>query len=353
MNEPASILIADSQDAGREAVARLVRDLGHVPVPAGSMKETLDLARSSDHGMLLLDASMPGMIEVLEQMRADAKLRFVPIVMISDKDDLETVTRCLELGAEGFLYKPPNPLMLRVRVKGCLERKRLHDAEVGYVQQIKSEKAKSDALLRSIFPRTVADRIEAREVVIAECFPESTILIADIIRFSHLTASKSPTDVVHVLNTVFSAFDRIVLEQGLEKIKTIGDAYMVASGAPVPRADHAEAAADLALRMQAEIAGLHTGLREPLSLRIGMDSGAVVGGVLGTTRLAYDLWGSPVKGASQMEAYGVPGGIHVTAATAKLLRGKYLLDERGTFYVRGQGDMTTYLLRAKNRASLV
>ena len=164
---------------------------------------------------------------------------------------------------------------------------------------------------------------------IAESFPESTILFADINRFSHLTASKAPTEVVHLLNAVFSTFDRVVLELGLEKIKTIGDAYMVASGVPVPRPDHAEAAADLALRMQAEIAKLHTGLREPLSLRIGMDSGAVVGGVLGTTRLAYDIWGSPVKGASQMEAYGVPGSIHLTAATAKLLRGNYLLDEPG------------------------
>jgi class 3 adenylate cyclase len=353
MTDHPSILIADANQADRNAVADLIRELGHVPVLAGNLPETIELARSSDCDMLILDVSMPQMIEVLEQMRADPKLRHVPIVMISVRDDLGTITRCLELGAEGFLYKPPNPFMLRVRVKGCLERKRLHDAEVGYLQQIQAEKAKSDALLRSIFPKAVADRLEARESSIAESFPASTILFADVNRFSHLTAAKSPTEVVHLLNAVFSTFDRVVVELGLEKIKTIGDAYMVASGVPVARPNHAEAAADLALLMQAEIAKLHTGLREPLSLRIGMDSGSVVGGVLGTTRLAYDIWGSPVKGASQMEAYGVPGGIHLTAATARLLREKYLLDERGTFYVKGQGDMTTYLLRAKKSAAPV
>jgi class 3 adenylate cyclase/ActR/RegA family two-component response regulator len=347
MDQKASILIADIDPAARAVLAGLITELGHQPFEASDEQQTMSILRSTPCDVLLLDVAMPGLSEILQQIRADRKLRRIPVVMIAPSDDLDSVVRCLDLGAEGFLYKPANPVMLRVRVKGCLEKKRLHDEEWRLLEQLQAEKERSEALLRSIFPAAIADRLRAGEVGIAESFPETTILFADINRFAHLTESKPATEVVRVLNAAFSAFDKLVAESGVEKIKTIGDAYMVAAGVPVPRPDHAQTIADLALRMQSAVVGLNTGLPEPLSLRIGIDSGAVVAGVLGATRLAYDLWGNPVKGASRMEAYGVPGAIHVTAATAALLRSNYLLDERGTFYVKGQGDITTYLLRAK------
>ena len=347
MSQRANILIADADPVAQERVAQLVSDLGHTPVFATDAQQAISQLRGGAADVLLLDISLPQMNDVLQQIHADKHLRRIPVVMIAPSDDLDNVVRCLDLGAEGFLYRPVNPVMLRVRVKGCLEKKRLHDEELELLQQLQAEKERSEALLRSIFPAAIADRLRAGQSNIAESFPNTTILFADIDRFAFLSESKSPTEVVHVLNAAFSAFDKLVAEGGVEKIKTIGDAYMVAAGVPTPRADHAEAIADLALRMQSAVIGLNTGLAEPLSLRIGIDSGAVVAGVLGTSRLAYDLWGTPVKGASRMEACGVSGGIHVTAATASLLHGKYLLDERGTYYVKGQGDITTYLLRAK------
>jgi class 3 adenylate cyclase len=156
--------------------------------------------------------------------------------------------------------------------------------------------------------------------------------------------------VVALLDRFFSAFDALAERHGVEKIKTISDTYMVAGGVPVPRPDHARAVADMALGMQQDVARLGTGIRERLSLRIGIHSGPVVAGVIGTTKFAYDLWGETVNTASQMESYGLAGSIQVSAATYEQLRDDYLFEPRGAFYVAGAGDVETHLLTGKKAA---
>jgi class 3 adenylate cyclase len=181
------------------------------------------------------------------------------------------------------------------------------------------EQERSERLLLNVLPAPIAARLKVGEGVIADAFPEVTVLFADIVDFTRRSRRISPAQVVQVLNELFSAFDQLAQQRGLEKIKTIGDAYMVAGGLPNPRPDHAEAVAEMALALREEVARRSDPSGQPLAVRVGMDTGPVVAGVIGTSKFSYDLWGNTVNTASRMESHGVPGCIQVTARTRKRL----------------------------------
>jgi adenylate cyclase len=345
---PAEILIVDDVFANRDLLSRRVAKEGHVVTLAENGREAMELLRRKPFDLVLLDIQMPEMngYQVLEQVKADETLRHVPIVMISAVSEVDSVARCVQLGADDYLFKPFNPVLLKARVAASLENKRLRDRERQVLGELRAEKEKTESLLHSIFPNSIVDRLKtARSASIADSVAEATILWADIANFGELSAGKGPTEVVGLLNLVFTAFEGLCERHGVEKIKTIGDAFIAAGGIPGPRADHAEAAADLALAMQREVVRLNTGLRDPFSLKIGMDSGPVVAGVIGTTKFAYDVWGPAVDTAAQMEVYGLAGGIQVTANVYRRLKDKYMFESRGAFYVQGEGEVETYLLR--------
>jgi len=204
--------------------------------------------------------------------------------------------------------------------------------------------AQSDDLLLNVLPRSIVQRLKRDPGVIAERFDDVTVLFADVADFTPFAERTSPERVVGVLDAIFSAFDRLTQERGLEKIKTIGDAYMVAGGLPDPRPDHAQAVAELALDMQAELARLSESLGLGLRIRIGIDTGPVVAGVIGRHRLLYDLWGDTVNTASRMESQGVPGRIQVTDATYRRLSERYSFEDRGEIDIKGKGRLRAYLL---------
>jgi class 3 adenylate cyclase len=195
--------------------------------------------------------------------------------------------------------------------------------------------------LLNILPKPVADRLKQSPEVIAERFEAVTVLFADIVGFTTLSAQVSPEELVRLLNDIFSCFDGLADKYGLEKIKTIGDAYMAVAGLPMPRPNHAAAAADMALEMQREIA---TQAEGQLQARIGMHTGPVVAGVIGKKKFSYDLWGDTVNTASRMESHSIPGQIQVTQATYEFLQGAFLFEARGKIQVKGKGELTTYLL---------
>jgi class 3 adenylate cyclase len=211
------------------------------------------------------------------------------------------------------------------------------------------EQERSERLLLNVLPAPIAERLKAGEGVIADAFPEVTVLFADIVDFTRRSQRIGPAQVVATLNELFSAFDRLAQRHGLEKIKTIGDAYMVAGGLPDPRPDHAEAIAELALAMQAEVTRHTDPSGQPLAVRIGIDTGPVEAGVIGTAKFSYDLWGDTVNTASRMESHGIAGCIQVTARTYQRLRDGYRFQRRGPIQVRGVGEMVTYLLVGRNR----
>ncbi|MGB3263754.1 MAG: adenylate/guanylate cyclase domain-containing protein [Microcoleus sp.] len=217
------------------------------------------------------------------------------------------------------------------------ERKQAEDA-------LQDEQAKSEKLLLNILPKAIVERLKENETTIAEYFPAVTVLFADIVGFTPLSAHMNPIELVELLNQIFSRFDLLCERHGLEKIKTIGDAYMVAGGLPNPRADHADAIAQMALDMQTEIARFNVRNRKYFSIRVGIHSGPVVAGVIGIKKFIYDLWGDTVNIASRMESHGLSWRIQVSETTYELLEHKYLFQERGIIDVKGKGRMKTYLL---------
>ena len=215
-----------------------------------------------------------------------------------------------------------------------------------YSERRRSEaQARADELLTNAIPLSIATRLKHGEGRIADAYPETTVLFADLAGFTPWARQTDPDRIVSALDTLFSRFDECAAEYGVEKIKTIGDAYMAVSGAPEPRADHAAAAANLALAMLRVMDDARQTLLLPLELRIGLASGAVVGGVIGQRRLLFDLWGDTANTAARMQSSGVPGRIQVAPSTWERLRDAFASEERQV-EVKGMGAMTTYLLIA-------
>ena len=213
----------------------------------------------------------------------------------------------------------------------------------------KKQLQKSEDLLLNILPAPIADKLKHDRSTIADSIAEATILFADIVGFTPLSAQMPPRELVTLLDRIFSTFDELAERYGLEKIKTIGDAYMVVGGLPLPRSDHAEAIAEMALDMQECIAQFYTGTGQAFQLRIGINTGAVVAGVIGTKKFIYDLWGDAVNMASRMESSALPGKIQVTAATYEKLKHKYSFESRGEIMVKGKGKTLAYWLVSRHR----
>ena len=217
--------------------------------------------------------------------------------------------------------------------------------------QLKDEKERSNELLLNILPSSIVDRINNGEKDISDSFSQSTILFADIVNFTPMSEDMGAKDLIDVLAAIFTRFDELTQKHGLEKIKTIGDSYMVAGGLPIPVEDHADRVADLALEMQDELKLINQRLGRELNIRIGVNSGPVVAGVIGQKKFIYDLWGDTVNVAARMESHGLDGAIQVSQSTYELLRGRYLFEGRGSIAIKGKGMMKAYMLKGKRKRS--
>jgi adenylate cyclase len=272
----------------------------------------------------------------------------VVVVLLLQRTVVRRITR---LGRDVSAVGAHGDLTLRVAVTGRDELTVLaSDVNAMLVslerltRLVEVERAKSDRLLRNILPASIAERLRDRHQVIAESFQEVSVLFADIVGFTDLSSRVTPQDLVVMLNEMFSRFDALAERHGLEKIKTIGDAYMVVAGVPEPRDDHADALAAMALDMIDAVEAHNAEHGTSLSMRIGVNTGPVVAGVIGTKKFTYDLWGDTVNLASRMESNGVPGRVQVAEATWRLLRDRYAFEERGVIKVKGKGEVRAWLL---------
>jgi len=346
------ILVVDDNRVNRDLLKRMLERDGHSVELAENGKVALERLRTECFDVLLSDIVMPEMngYRLLSEVKKDESLRHLPVVMLSSLDETDTIVRCIERGAEDYIPKPFNPVVLKARIGACLETKRLRDREREYLRQLHEEREKSERLLLNILPGTIANRLKENEGVIADTFPEVTVLFADLVGFTRMTMDMPPEALVAMLNEVFSSFDRLASRHGLEKIKTIGDSYMAVAGVPTPRPDHATAVCDCALDMVGEIAALRE--RGPIDarIRIGVNSGPVVAGVIGTRKFIYDLWGDTVNTASRMESHGMPDRIQISAATRRLLPDNYQVERREPIDVKGKGVMETWFLLGRRPA---
>ena len=344
-----TILIVDDELPMLEAMGEFARAFGYQVVTARSGDQGLFMAQLNPPDLVVLDLNLPGIdgLQVLRQLKSDLNLRVVPVLIVSGNDDQSKVVECIRAGAEDFLIKPVNPFLLRARIDSGLQRKRLHDLEQRYLEQLQDEQAKSEKLLLNILPGPIAERLKAGEHTIADSFPEVTVMFADVVGFTAFSAKVTPTVLINYLSQIFSAFDRLAALYGLEKIKTIGDAYMAVGGLPTPRADHAEAVASMALDMIDEIKCVSERNGTEFNLRIGINTGPVVAGVIGEKKFIYDLWGDTVNIASRMQSMGQSGTIQVTASTQARLKEFFILESRGSVEVKGKGSMQTYILTGR------
>ncbi len=336
---PPLILIVDDEETQQLFMRRVMEKEGYQIAEASNGQECLDVCQTNPPDIVLLDAMMPIMdgFSCCEQLKKNPETRQVPVLMITALEDKKSVNQAFAVGATDYVTKPIHWPVLIQRVRRLILQSQLY-------RQLIDSQEKTERLLLNILPEPIAQRLQQTEGVIADHFENVSVLFADMVGFTQLASQICPTDLIVKLNSIFSEFDQLTEQYGLEKIKTIGDGYMVASGLPIPRHDHADAVLEIALAMQQSIARLTQQTMEPLSLRIGIHTGPVVAGVIGIKKFSYDLWGDTVNTASRMEQHGLPGCIQITEATYSQLSQQHLFTERGVIDVKGKGKMKTYLL---------
>lgn len=323
------ILIVDDNDDNRFTLSLLLETEGHQRVVSASGgQEALSLLNVEKFNLILLDMMMPDLngAEVLKIIKGNPDTRDIPVVMISADSDTEKVSKCIELGAEDYLPKPFNPTILRARIGAALRQQSLRALQSEYFNKMEQTKKDSDNLLRNLLPPEIAVRLRNGESNIADHFEDATVIFADVVGFGKITAQMKAFEIVGCLNRLFSEFDQLADDVGVEKIKTIGDNYMAVAGVPTPRSGHGRIAAKLALEMIASAGRLQSRLPAAFPIRVGLHSGPVMAGVIGTRKPAYDVWGDTVNMAARVEAAGQPNRVLVSAATAKLLGTEFMLD---------------------------
>lgn len=324
------ILVVDDAPENIQAISTILRDRGYQVLVAPDGQRALDVLGKVRPDLLLLDVVMPGMdgYEVCRRIKAMPELAEIPIIFLTGKTETEDVVHGFELGAVDYVGKPFNAHELIARVRTHLEIGRLN--------------RENQRLLLNVLPAPIAERLKKSEGILAERFDEVSVLFTDIVGFTQMSTNLSPTELVELLNRLFSGFDELCDRHQVEKIKTIGDAYMAVGGLPQPRAGHLESLARVALEMHGIVDAI--GREHGLAVRAGIHVGSAVAGVIGIRKFSYDVWGDTVNVASRLEYHGIPGRVHVSDAVFERLSGTFRFEPRGSIDLRGRGPMSTYFL---------
>ncbi len=350
------ILIVDDMEANVILLDRILRNAGYLSIAATmDPTEVSALHVKNRFDLIILDLQMPGMdgFQVMEKLKEIELDGYLPVLVITGQPDHKL--HALRAGAKDFMCKPFELAEVLARVYNMIEVRLLHMETRKLFDQVVFEKKLSERLLLNVLPHSIAERLKKRSEFISDNFPEIiadnfsevTVLFADIVGFTKFSESISAEVLVDVLNDIFTRFDRIADKRGLEKIKTIGDAYMVAAGLPIPVADHSLRVAHMALDMIEEMKLLNEQNYHNLNVRIGISSGSVVAGVIGKRKFLYDIWGDAVNTASRMESHGVAGRIQVTDCTRQRLGKPFFFENRGIIEVKDKGAMQTWFLNGR------
>lgn len=384
----ARILVVDDLEANVRLIERTLGSAGYSSVASTrNSVEVCELHRENRYDLILLDLNMPGLdgfqvMEALKEVEADGYLSIL-VVTAQPAHKL----RALQAGAKDFISKPFDLVELQARVHNMLEVRLLHRETIVHAamleqslreveesralirqqnielrtlyDQIVDEQKLSERLLFNVLPHAISERLKMRREeigdgfsdVIADSFSEATVLFADLVGFTKFSVGVSPERLVVLLNEIFGDYDDIAHACGMEKIKSIGDAYMAAAGIPVPAEDHAARAAHMALDMLEALTRFNARSGCSFATRIGINSGPVVAGVIGKRKFIYDLWGAAVNTASRMESHGAAGRIQVSEATRSRLGAPFLFEERGSIVVKDIGSVRTWFLTGRTDGS--
>jgi class 3 adenylate cyclase len=339
--EKGRVLVVDDHADNREVLRRLLERDGNVVDEAADGLEALVKAHAVACDLVLLDILMPRVngLEALERFKADPQLAHVPVVMISAFDEVDSAVRCLELGAEDYLPKPCDPVLLRARVGACLEKKRLRDREALFVEEIERQRRRSDELLHGILPPEVVGELKSTGAVRPRRFEGVAVFFSDIVNFTPFCDRNAPEVVVAHLHRLIETWEQLARRHQAEKIKTVGDCFMAAAGLLRRTDDHPVLHA---VRCGQAMIAATRDLGVGWDLRVGVHWGPVVAGVLGRQQYLFDLWGDTVNTAARMEHHGVPGSVALSAAAWKHAAGRCRAESRGTIEVKGKGPMEMF-----------
>lgn len=397
-----SVFIVDPTPDSWSLLAPVARAVGYQPIALAGGLRAVEQVQQELPDLLILEPSPvdANSTRFCELLRLGPRTRSVPVVVIGNDGSLAARDRAFQGGAAAYLLKPlhetevsrclqtqfqllekthlsttalpsatlslgaggTSPLLSTLQKRLNQQSQYLHHQNQMLLQEVRerqlaeaalrTEQEKSEQLLLNVLPQAIAEQLKQGESNPAQRFDEATILFADIVGFTSLASRLPPLRLVQLLSEIFSSFDRLAAKLGLEKIKTIGDAYMVAGGVPTPQPNHAEAIMEMAIAMNHEIRRFRRENNRPLRLRIGINTGAVVAGVIGLHKFTYDLWGDAVNVASRMESQGIPGKIQVTAATYERLKHRYNFEQWGKVLIKGKGEMMTYLYAGRQSSPL-
>ncbi|HSA82969.1 MAG TPA: adenylate/guanylate cyclase domain-containing protein [Geminicoccaceae bacterium] len=344
---PARILIVDDEPFNRDVLAQELELLEHDVVSAIHGRDALDRLAGDTVDLILLDIMMPEMdgFTVLRHLKDDPRLRHIPVIMISALDDIDSVVRCVELGADDHLPKPFDPVLLKARIGACLEKKRWHDQEVAYLERIERqmeeidrERARADRLLHAILPPSAVAELKARNCVTPKRYEQVAVLFGDIVSFTPYCERHPAEEVVANLDRLTRACEDLVAAHGLEKIKTVGDCVVATANLLQPHPDPVLAAVRCAFAMAA------AARENPASwqIRIGIHLGPVVAGVIGQSKFTFDVFGDTVNVAARLSDYGADGAVYLSAAAWRQLDGRVRAEPLGPVALKGKGEVEIY-----------
>jgi CheY-like chemotaxis protein len=332
-----ALLVVEDNEVNRDVLRRRLTREGHDVTLARNGREALDLLAARAFDLILLDIIMPELngFQVLERLKADERLRHIPVITISAFNEMDGIVRCIEMGAEDYLTKPFDPVLLRARIGACLEKKRLRDREVLYLEQIKKEQQRTDELLHVILPAEIVTELKVNDKVRPRRYEDVAVLFCDIVGFTPFCDRNQPEEVVPHLQQLIEAWEEIALRNQVEKIKTIGDAFMAAAGLLKAVDNPVLNCVRCGLEM------VEACRRMPVrwDVRVGVHVGPVVAGVIGRRQYLFDLWGDTVNVAARMESHGVPGSVTLSGAAWERIAHCAAGEARGLFAVKGKGPV--------------
>ncbi|MGA0040145.1 MAG: adenylate/guanylate cyclase domain-containing protein [Pirellulales bacterium] len=340
-SEPGAILVVDDSSTNREILSRRLLQLGHQVGFAADGIECLEQVRAKPYDLILLDIWMPRLdgMGVLEQLKADPRLRGIPVIVLSADDEPQNVVRCIALGADDHLRKPCDPIFLRTRINASLEKKRLRDREQAYIDRIEQEKKRSEELLHVILPPDVAAELKNNNRVLPRRFDDVGVLFCDVVGFTAFADQATPEELLIHLQTMVEVQELASQHHSLEKIKTIGDAFMAAAGLGADvDVDPALACVRAGLEMVAAVA------RVPphWQVRVGIHCGPVFAGVVGHRKYQYDIWGDTVNTASRIEQAGAAGCVCVSQSTWQRIADACEGESLGVVNLKGKAPMEIF-----------
>ncbi|MBI2876400.1 MAG: response regulator [Candidatus Tectomicrobia bacterium] len=334
------LLIVDDNEINRDMLSRRLQRQGYTVVVAEDGRQALEKIQEQPFDLILLDLMMPEMngYQVLEHLKADPILRHIPVIMISALDEMDSVVRCIEIGAEDYLPKPFNPVLLKARIGACLEKKRLRDREVLHLEQIEAEKKRADELLHVILPHEIVEELKATDTVRPRRYENVAVLFCDIVDFTGYCNGRHPEEVIAHLRELVESFEALALRYDLEKIKTIGDSFMAAAGLLKPVANPMLNCVKCGLEMISTAQQMSA----RWNVRVGIHMGPVIAGVVGHRQYLFDLWGDTVNTAARIESHGVNGSVNVSREAWQWIADQCQGQSIGPVFLKGKGEVELF-----------